>query len=437
MEQELQRRHWKQTTQRFEKGTLMKSKYIALCSGLLAAAVAGCGGGGNSDSPQAPGTVRVAMADAPACGYDHVFITVSKVGINSHTDGSGDWTDITLAKPQKIDLLSLTNGVLETLGETALPAGSYQQLRLVLLPNTQGAAVLSNSVVPSGQTAEVALKTPSAQESGIKVNTRGPFTVASGTLVDLVLDFNACKSIVTNGRSKGGSTHSATGFLLKPVITATPVVVSGAIDGYVDGADATTTSGGVTVPGAQVFAEQDGVIVRGTVADSSGHFVLSPLEQSAPSSPGSPPRNYDVVIVNNGKASDVISSVPVVAQATTTLSTSAVPFTLDASPTGVVDGTVNVAANASLEALQMLNGVSYILAETNADGSTGAYDFTLPTAAPELAPYSSTLPIVPAPVAAAAGLYTISATSEAGNTLTANATVTAGGTTTVDFTNLQ
>ncbi len=410
----------------------MKSKYIALCSGLVAAAVAGCGGGsGNSDRPPSPATVRVAMTDAPACGYDHVFVTVSSVGINSRTDGSGSWTDITLATPQKIDLLNLTNGTLETLGETALPAGTYQQLRLVLLPNAQGAAMLNNSVVPSGQTTEVALKTPSAAESGIKVNTRGPFTVAAGTLVDLVLDFNACKSIVTTGRSKGGSTHSATGFLLKPVITATPEVVSGEIDGYVDAADATTTSGGVAVPGALVFAEQDGVIVRGTVADSSGHFVLSPLEQSSGAG------NYDVVIVNDGKASDVVSGVPVVAQTTTTLSTAALPFTLAVSPTGTVDGTVNVAANASLTASQTLNGVNYTIAQTNADSSTGAYDFTLPTAAPQLAPYSSTLPITPAPVAAAAGQYTITATSEAGNTATAPATVTAGGTTTVDFANLQ
>jgi len=409
----------------------MKSKTLTLCSGLLAATLAGCGGGGH-DTPAAPspGAVRASLTDAPACGYDHVFVTVDKVGINSQSDGSGTWFDISLATPQKIDLLSLTNGALETLGQTPLPAGSYQQLRLVLVPNASSGP-LANSVVPSGQTTEVALKTPSAAESGLKVNTRGPFTVAAGTLVDVVLDFNACKSIVTTGRAKGGSIHSATGYLLKPVITATPVVVSGAIAGYVDAADATTTSGGVTVPGAEVFAEQNGVVVRGTVADSSGHFVLSPLEQSSGAG------NYDVVIVNGGKASDVVSGVPVVAQATTTLSTATVPFTLAASPTGMVSGTVNVTANAALSASQTLNGLHYAIAETNADSSTGAYDFTLSTAAPQLAPYSSTLPITPAPVAAAAGLYTITATSEAGNTASAPATVTAGATTTVNFPNLQ
>jgi len=427
MERVQQRRNLEAGNTVNQKKELMKSKSLNLCFGLLAATLAGCGG--SNDNPPPTG-VRAALTDAPACGYDHVFVTVSKAQINTRTDGSGSWVDIALASPQKIDLLGLTNGALESLGEAALPAGSYQQLRLVLLPNVQGAATLNNSVVPSGQTAEVALKTPSAAESGIKVNTRGPFTVAAGTLVDLVLDFNACKSIVTTGRAKGGNTHSATGFLLKPVITATPEVVSGAIDGYVDAADATTTSGGVAVPGAQVFAEQNGVVVRGTVADATGHFVLSPLEQSSGAG------NYDVVIVNNGKAADVVSGVPVAAQATTTLSTAAAPFTLAASPTGTVSGTVNAAANASLVASQTLNGLSYAVAQTNADSSTGAYDFTLPTAAPQLAPYAP-LPIVPAPVAAAAGQYIVSATSDSGNTATAPATVTAGATTTVDFPGLQ
>src|SRR3546814_10452921 len=82
---------------------------------------------------------------------------------------------------------------------------------MILAPNGDGAATLNNSVVPSGQTTEVALKTPSAVQTGIKVNTRAPFTVEPGTLVDLVLDFNACKSVVTTG--KGNGNPHASGYL--------------------------------------------------------------------------------------------------------------------------------------------------------------------------------------------------------------------------------
>lgn len=405
----------------------MYTKRPLFVAGLLSALLAACGGGGGGTSAPSAGMVSASMTDSPACGYNHVYITVAQVGINSKVDGSGDWTDIKLATPRKIDLLNLTNGALESLGQTALSAGTYQQLRLVLLPNVDGSATLNNSVVPGGQTTEVALKTPSAAQSGIKVNTRGPFTVQPGTLVDVVLDFNACKSIVTTGRSKGASVNSATGYLLKPVITAVTEVVSGAIDGYVDAADASSS----TVPGALVFAEQNGSIVRGTVADSAGHFILSPLEQSSGAGP------YDVVIVNGNKASDIVQGVPVTAGATTPLSSAAAPFVLAASASGTVSGTVNPSANAALDALQSVNGLNYSIAETNADSSTGAYGLVLPVAAPQVAPYSATLPISLAPVAAAAGKYTIVATSAAGNTASASATVTAGTTTTVDFANLQ
>src|SRR3546814_6839623 len=87
---------------------------IAAVAALLLAA---CGGGGGSHDK---GTVQVSLTDAPACGYDHVFVTVSKVSINSSTDGSGNWVDTDLAAPQKIDLLDLTHGALESLGQAAL-----------------------------------------------------------------------------------------------------------------------------------------------------------------------------------------------------------------------------------------------------------------------------------------------------------------------------
>ncbi|HCN88685.1 MAG TPA: hypothetical protein DIT28_05835, partial [Oxalobacteraceae bacterium] len=95
-------------------------------AGLLAA----CGGGGGSSS--APGTLGVAMTDAPSCGYDAVNVTVNKVRVNQSataSDTDAGWTDITLNPAKKINLLNLTNGALEQLGETPLAAGHYTQLR--------------------------------------------------------------------------------------------------------------------------------------------------------------------------------------------------------------------------------------------------------------------------------------------------------------------
>src|SRR5450759_5980119 len=177
-------------------GNYSKSKPLAwLMASLLAALVAGCGSGNGAGS----GTLGISLTDAPACGFDAVYVTVVKVRVHqssSASDTAAGWTDITLNPARKIDLLSLNNGVLDNLGETPLAAGHYTQLRLVLDPNTVVAG-LANPVVPTGGTTEFPLFTPSALQSGIKLINQ--FDVASGQRVDLVLDFNACKSIVLRG----------------------------------------------------------------------------------------------------------------------------------------------------------------------------------------------------------------------------------------------
>ena len=78
------------------------------------------------------------MTDAPSCGYDHIYITVEKVRVHTSAtaEDGGGWQEIVLSPARRIDLLDLTNGVLEELGSTPLPAGDYQQIRLVLANNT-------------------------------------------------------------------------------------------------------------------------------------------------------------------------------------------------------------------------------------------------------------------------------------------------------------
>lgn len=48
-----------------------------------AIALAACGGGGESTSPtQAQGTLRIALTDAPSCGFDQVNVTVDRVRVH-------------------------------------------------------------------------------------------------------------------------------------------------------------------------------------------------------------------------------------------------------------------------------------------------------------------------------------------------------------------
>ena len=66
----------------------------------------------------------------------------------------------------------------------------------------------------------IPLTTPSAQQSGLKLNAK-PFDVAEGQTVELVLDFDAARSVVRAGNSGK--------YLLKPVITVIAVLDAGHI----------------------------------------------------------------------------------------------------------------------------------------------------------------------------------------------------------------
>ena len=372
-----------------------KSKSLAwLVASLLAALVAGCGGGGGGgggDAAPAQGTLGVSLTDAPACGFDAVNVTVVKVRVHqssSASDTDAGWTDITLNPARKINLLSLTNGVLERLGETPLAAGHYTQLRLVLDPNT--AVGLANSVVPSGGF-ETALVTPSAVQSGIKLVNE--FDVASGQRVDLVLDFDACKSIVKRGNGT---------YALKPVIKIIPFVLNG-INGFVD-----TALLGSTV---MVTAQQNGVVVQSTAPNAqTGEFFLGRLA----------PGNYDVVLTANGRATAVIAAVPVASTTSVvSLSNTATPITLPVSATRIVSGNAILSPASSTEVAYVAAKQSFGIAPIVTvkfvaadDSASGAYTLTLPIGAPMLGQYATgTLPIALVAQAGVAGKYSVEASA--------------------------
>lgn len=356
---------------------------------IIAAFVAGCGDGGGD--AVAPGTLGVFLTDAPACGFDAVNVTVSKVRAHhsiSASDTEPGWVDITLNPARKINLLNLNNGVLDKLGETPLLAGHYTQLRLVLAQNT--AAVPANSVVPSGGV-ETPLATPSAAQSGIKLVNE--FDVASGQRTDLVLDFDACRSVVKRGNGSYG---------LKPVIKVVPFVLNG-INGFVD-----TALLGNSV---MVTAQQQGVIVQSTAPKAqSGEFFLTRLA----------PGNYDVVLTANGHATAVIATVPVASSTSVSiLSNQVTPLTLPVSSTKTVSGNATLSPASADEvayvtAKQTLGTALTVAVKFTAadDAMSGAYTLSLPVASPILGHYDSgALPIALVAQAGIAGRYAIEASA--------------------------
>ncbi len=324
----------------------------------IAAIASACGGGGTSSSDN--GTLRLALTDAPACGYDHVYVTVQKVRVHKSSsagDNEAGWSEVVLNPAQRVDLLSLTNGALADLGQTPLPAGRYTQMRLVLAANDAGNP-MANAIVPSGGS-ETALTTPSAAQSGLKMNVG--IDVAANQLADFVLDFDACKSFVKLGSSDR--------FLLKPVIRVMPRVTTGMrVVGYVAPALAVGTT--------TVSVQANGKVVKSTPPDSTGKFILYPVEVGT----------YDLVVTAQDRATATITGVPVTETAFTMINLSSAPIDPPASTMHMASGTVAAPGDpidAAVSAIKKYSGgPNVVVADAPVHGTTGAFSHALPASAP-------------------------------------------------------
>jgi hypothetical protein len=200
------------------------------------------------------GRLKMYLIDSPAA-LDSVVICVTRVEVHRvGNDSTSGWFVIN-DSTRYFDLLQLTNGVSEILGDSSLPAGQYTQIRLYI---GDGSYVIDQGIKHD-------LEVPSGSQSGLKLIHQ--FTIEAGKLYELLLDFNVEKSIVITGNGQ---------YKLKPTIKVTPVVISGSISGQVLPLDAQPTIW--TVYGTDTIT---------TYTDPQGHFKLMGLLQGL----------YDVNIV--------------------------------------------------------------------------------------------------------------------------------------------
>jgi hypothetical protein len=280
----------------------------------IAGIIVSCSGGSKNMST-GMGTVNVTMSDPPSCmppngQFTHVYITVRSVQAHisaTATDSSSGWQELApqlASAPMQIDLFAKpqTTCILAQLGSASLPAGSYQQIRLLLVSNTTAASAgpSTNACAGNGFNCVVVedsntpptiheLELSSQANTGLKIPpgqiVGGPLQVSAGQSVDLNIDFNACASIVQEGNGK---------FRLKPTLTAGQVSAnnSGITGKVVDSVSKAPIAGSVQVALEQPDSSGVDRIVMQAVADSNGNFNFCPL----------PTGTFDIVVVGIGAA---------------------------------------------------------------------------------------------------------------------------------------
>lgn len=205
----------------------------------------------NSTTGTGTSPFYVRMTDDPADIYDSVIVDVQSVEIKN----DGGATIMLNANPGLYNLLDYANGNDTLIASADVPSVTVSQIRLILGPN--------NYVVVGG--IRYPLKTPSAQQSGLKLNVHAALT--PGVAYILKLDFDAARSIVVTG---------AGDYILKPVIRVVSTATGGSITGVISPLAA--------LP-ATIFAIHSPDTLAGTT-NAAGQFLIA----------GAPAGMYTVIV---------------------------------------------------------------------------------------------------------------------------------------------
>jgi len=235
------------------KGVKMKRKHnmiLTYCI-ILSSVLAGCDS--SSEPAETTGTFNVRITDAPAA-FDAVNITFSEVSVIQ----SGGDPIVVSDSVQTINLIEWSNGLSTPLGSIELEAGTYNQIRLII----DSASVMIDGV-------ESAVTVPSGAQTGLKLTHQ--FTLEAGSTYNLMIDFDASRSVVITGPKASPS------YNLKPTIRLVAMPTTGSISG--------TVFTPVNVPVALAMSGAD-TVTTVFVDTTSGEFQLAFLEAGS----------YDVVV---------------------------------------------------------------------------------------------------------------------------------------------
>ncbi len=174
--------------------------YLALAL-VLATVFNGCS---DSDAEGGEANIQFRLTDMPG-EYQQVNIDVLSVKVKLN-----DSLVILSTNQGVYNLLEFVNGKDTLLVDDQLPSGYISQIRLILGDNN---TVMIDSMLYD-------LKTPSAQQSGLKLNVHEE--IISGESYAYMIDFVVDKSIVETGNGK---------YILKPVIKVYTEAVTGSIQG--------------------------------------------------------------------------------------------------------------------------------------------------------------------------------------------------------------
>jgi hypothetical protein len=251
---------------------MKKARSWSLFAVASLAALPACAGGAGDGL----GSLILRATDAP---LEFSQVTQAEIGIttiNVHRRAGGDsgFTTIYDGPAIALDLVDLRNGITQILVDAALPAGSYDQVRLVF-----GEANLTLENANHYSSDDGTLSLSSQSTSGLKFHIRPPIEIVDGLSSTLLLDFDLAKTFKPES---GSDPLNAEGYKVHPVIRTANATTSGEIRGVVTQDDGAGMQVGVESATVHVLppGETDPAsAVAMTATDMDGSYAVLGLPE--------------------------------------------------------------------------------------------------------------------------------------------------------------
>lgn len=236
---------------------------VACCLSITFVFLQSCNNENDDTKIEETSRIQLKLVDEPG---DYLEVNIEIIDIqykSSDDEDENGWISFTPENgyPLNVNLIELIAGNELGLVDQVVPTGILKQIRLVLSDN--------NTLLIEGEEEYIHLDTPSAQQSGLKLNL--DTELEAGYTYSFILDWIVQESIVRAGNSGR--------YILKPVIKVIAEVNSGSIGGIVveNIEDQITPMENVTI---QILNLNDEFLTD-TLTNTDGIFLAQGLEEGS------------------------------------------------------------------------------------------------------------------------------------------------------------
>lgn len=242
---------------------------------------------------------KLLLTDAPfpTDSVAEANVTITKIEIRKSDEEEGNPFIILSEEVDTFNLLELTNGITETLIDTALESGTYDQIRLYV---SDAEIILKNGE-------DFDLKVPGGAQSGIKIFLGEGITVSEEDTAAVLLDFDVSKSFIVKGNPN--TPEGIKGFNFKPTIRVSNLATAGTLKGTV------TDTLENPIEGAQVTIWAADSIYASASTEVNGDYKILGIEEGT----------YKVVFEETGFITREVLDVVIEEAETTKLNVALVP----------------------------------------------------------------------------------------------------------------